>query len=185
MIDLRKESLPNTVCVGGRDFLIKTDFRTWLQFYSVLKKKNKDNLYLQDLIFVFEDQTNLPQQDFSAELYEFFANPNDTPMAGGGSGENILDYIQDGEYIVGSFMQAYGIDLTECNMHWHKFQALLRCLPANTKIVEIMNARGYKKQSKKQETLLEERKNAWKRPTHTEEEKREITKQLEELFYNS
>ena len=46
----------------------------------------------------------------------------------------IIDYVEDGEYIVGSFMQAYGIDLTICDMHWHMFKALLLSLPENSKM---------------------------------------------------
>ena len=40
MIDLRKRNLPNTICVNGGFFSIKTDFREWLKFGELIKNKD-------------------------------------------------------------------------------------------------------------------------------------------------
>lgn len=55
-----------------------------------------------------------------------------------------FDFKEDSDYIYASFMQAYGIDLVECQgrLHWKKFIALFQGLPENTKIREVMRIRG-------------------------------------------
>ena len=38
MLDITKKSLPDTIKVRGEDFLIKTDFRTWIRFSMEFKQ---------------------------------------------------------------------------------------------------------------------------------------------------
>lgn len=172
MIDLRNESLPDTIEVDGRDFLIKTDFRTWLKVGEMLKEKH----LLVEYNFIFVDE--VPKMDYQQELIDFLLNPNSTPNYSGGDSERIFDYIEDGEFIVGSFYSQYGIDLTRENIHWHLFKALFICLEENTKMGQIMGFRGYKKSNKKYETSMMEQKNAWRLPRtkRTQEDMEEINK---------
>lgn len=58
------------------------------------------------------------------------------------SGEPILDYHYDAEYLLGAFQQAYGIDLTVDKVHWWRFKALLRALPPETPMGRIMDFRS-------------------------------------------
>lgn len=55
-----------------------------------------------------------------------------------------FDFCEDSDYIYASFMQAYGIDLVDCQgkLHWKKFIALFQGLPEGTKIREVMRIRG-------------------------------------------
>ena len=78
---------------------------------------------MKDLLFVFEDE--LPCEDFYCELMKFYANPNSTPSSSvSSSDDDIVDMIEDGEYIYASFIKDYGIDLLTVDMHWHVFKAL-------------------------------------------------------------
>lgn len=54
-----------------------------------------------------------------------------------------MDFIQDGQLIYAAFMQAYGIDLNDQRgkLHWWKFTALLRGLPSNTRLMEVVQIR--------------------------------------------
>lgn len=54
-----------------------------------------------------------------------------------------MDFIQDGPLIYAAFMQAYGMDLQEQRgiLHWWKFNALLRGLPSNTRLMEVVQIR--------------------------------------------
>ena len=54
-----------------------------------------------------------------------------------------MDFIQDGPLIYAAFMQAYGMDLVEQRgiLHWWKFNALLRGLPSNTRLMEVVQIR--------------------------------------------
>ena len=60
-----------------------------------------------------------------------------------GKHEKSMDFIQDGPLIYAAFMQAYGIDLQKerGRLHWWQFSALLQGLPANTRLVEVMQIR--------------------------------------------
>ena len=180
MIDLRNKSLPKTITVEGRDFLIETDFRAWLEFSELIKT----NRQLSDYIFLFKEDYPYGV-NFFPQLAEFYMNPNSTPNnKGAGSGEIAVDYIQDGEYIVASFMQAYGIDLTTCDMHWHRFKALFMGLPDDTKIKQIMGMRLYRKDNKSYEKKCLENKSIWTLPKMTRKEEDTI-KEINALFYNS
>lgn len=60
-----------------------------------------------------------------------------------GKHEKSMDFIQDGPLIYAAFMQTYGIDLQKerGRLHWWQFSALLQGLPANTRLVEVMQIR--------------------------------------------
>lgn len=179
MIKLHKP-LPNTITVGGREFLVKTDFRYWLLFYELIKQ---DDVKLNDLYFLFEN--DIPNEDFSKELVEFFTNPNSTPKDNGGSGENVIDYIEDGEYIYSSFKYAYGIDLLTDNLHWHQFKALVIGLPNNTIMGQIMGFRGYKKDTRSFDKVQEELKRTWALPKVKSKEEKEIMEEINSQFYGA
>lgn len=59
------------------------------------------------------------------------------------TGQKTMDIIADGPYIYAGFMQAYGMDLNDQRgkLHWWKFTALLRGLPSNTRLMEIVQIR--------------------------------------------
>ena len=179
MIKLHKP-LPNTILVGGREFLVKTDFRYWLLFYEIIKQ---EQFNLKDLYFLFEDE--IPYGDYSQELMDFFTNPNSTPNDNGKSEERLIDYLEDGEYIYASFMSAYNIDLFETNLHWHQFKALILGLPNNSIMGQIMGFRGYKKDTRSFEKVQEELKRTWALPKISSKEEKEIMEEINSLFYGA
>ena len=183
MIDLRNKSLPDTITVNGKDFLIKTDFRLWLKFSTMVEEERP----LADYLFLLEDvEGNIPLDNFFPQLVQFYTNPNSTPKnINSTSTDRIVDYIEDGEYIVASFMQDYGIDLTTCDMHWHRFKALFAGLSENTKIKQIMSMRSYRKNKKSYESQCEENKKVWALPHHTRQVSADTMDEINELFYNS
>src|SRR5574344_2160254 len=168
MIDLRKRNLPNTICVNGGFFSIKTDFREWLKFGELIK--NKD-----------------PSENPFQALLDFYVNPNITPRKQeNDDGRIVLDYIEDGEYIVGSFMAVYGINLITIDyLHWHEFQALFRSLPEDSKIMQIISRRAYKKTNKSMDSQLQEAKEIWSFPTSKTVTDEELQKELMEEFYGT
>ena len=180
MVDLRNKGLPTTIEVGGLFYAIKTDFREWIKFGEIIK--NPFELY--DLAFLFEG--NIPLLvDFRQALLDFYENKNATPNYTDTSSEKTLDYVLDGEYIVGSFMSAYGIDLTSVDMHWHLFKALFVSLPDTSKIIQIMGMRSYKKSDESYEKVALKNKQAWKLPSYTDSELEEILKEIDDEFYNA
>ena len=190
MIDLSKKGLPDVIYCNGRPYSIYTDFRYWLKFYKLTQKKD---LKLNELYFLFKNKTphddlflldvSEETADFSPQLLEFFYNPNATPKGESKSATKTFDYILDGEYIYASFMQVYGIDLTECDMHWHKFKALFASLPENCKMREIMSFRSWKEDNRKYKTIANELKNDWSFPL--EKIDKETEEGLKQDFYNA
>lgn len=186
MIDLRNKGLPETIEVDGESFLLNTDFRTWIKFGEVIKDRRNSIL---DCLFVFKDMTlleafHLPDNVF-VELLNFYSNPNATPKGNTSHGDVVIDYVLDGEYIVGSFMSAYGIDLTVCDMHWHLFKALFLSLPDDTKIKQIMQMRAWHKDSQQYDDICKQQKNEWALPTKTKKVDESIMEEINNEFYNS
>ena len=83
--------------------------------------------------------------------------------------DDVVDMIEDGEYIYASFMKDYGIDLLAVDMHWHVFKALFSSLSDDTKIAKIMSMRGYKKSNKTIDEQYSELKRVWQLPTKISE----------------
>ena len=190
MIDLRNKKLPDTILVDGSFFKIKTDFRYWIEFSERLKYEQATVL---DLAFVIEDVTvielMLKQTEFTEALLNFYSNPNPTPHGNENDSEITVDYVMDGEYIVGSFYNAYHIDLTSVEMHWHLFKALFISLPDECMIKKIMSYRSYKQSNEKYETQMNNLKNSWKLPTKEQQEQaknqKEIMDEINNEFYNA
>lgn len=163
MIDLRKRKLPDSLVVNGEAFLIDTDFRTWISWGHEVETK-KQAPYFIFLGRVPEDPSWL------LEAVNFLNAPNLTPRAKNASKskDRMHDFVEDGEYIVASFQQAYGIDLTdpELKMHWHRFKALFAGLPSDTKMAQIMGYRAYDsaESKKKPETVRANLREMWRLP---------------------
>lgn len=186
MIDLRRKGLPDTIEVDGRLFLINTDFRIWLQVGEIL---TNDKTTLVDVAkLVFNDMSLLDliknETEIRTKILDFYINENITPKSVAQTKTKIVDYIQDGEYIVGSFMQAYGIDLTSCDMHWHLFKALFLSLPDETKIKNIMKLRAYTKTNKSFDSQCAELKQLWSLPSKNIQDEN-LLNDINDEFYNS
>lgn len=185
MIDLRNKGLPNTIEVGGSLFLIKTDFRLWLKFGEMIGDK-ENKLTLDDFAFLFVNE--MPLIPFLSQLIEFYTNINLLPKkSGSNNAEEVVDYIIDGEYIVASFMQAYHIDLTTCDMHWHLFKALFLGLPESTIMKDIIGYRSWTKTKKSEDTIRTELKRAWSLPKdkQVQQKEQELLDEINNEFYNS
>ena len=183
MIDLRYKGLPNTVEVDGKPFLIKTDFRDWIDFGVRIKNPHTTLGQIHDLFI----DTNVPiLEENLNSLIKFYSNPNPTPqhIESDNNKDNYLDYVLDGEYIVSSFMQAYGIDLTSIDyMHWHLFKALTIGLPANTKLMEIISIRSYKKIKIDEDKQRQKLKRIWTLPKQQDPQELEILQEINNEFY--
>ena len=61
--------------------------------------------------------------------------------AAGINNKQPFDFEEDADLIYAGFMQQYGIDLQESDMHWWKFMILLENLGADTRLSRIMEYR--------------------------------------------
>lgn len=162
MIDLRFGELPQSLIVDGEDVPIKTDFRTWLGVQEIAKRE-------KFLPFDIFPDGEPPEGDWVPAALEFMASKNECPHGSATFTQvDTLDPIIDGDYIAAAFQQAYGIDLTDpqLDMHWHRFLALLRGIPEDTKLAEIMGYRAWTESDSKMkyETRAKKLRDAWALP---------------------
>ena len=143
---------------GSCDIL--TDFLIWLEFGEWLKK---GKMYLG----IFPRYKAPEGHEWQRAALTFYECPNEVPRATRApSSVRMIDHIIDGSFIVASFQQAYGIDLTTADMHWHRFCALLDGLPDDTKMSKIIGYRGYDPadEKRKHSDIMREQKMRWALP---------------------
>lgn len=192
MIDLRNSGLPSTIEVGGRSFFIYTDYRRWIDFGAELREQSID----YDYLISFIDGTPPPIimfEELLEKLAEFYSlrsyAPHDLPAMDPNT-PDVIDFILDGEYIYGSILAYYGIDIIDIDyLHWYKFRAMIDCLK-DTKINDIIEYRSYKTPPSKYDPDREDRerktiKAYWSLPIHKTEEDRKVEERFNSLFYNT
>ena len=164
------EELKDEYEVNGEKHKVNVSFDNILSLIDMLKeKKLSDRLKLDFAIkMLFGKKTKLIELEVEQQLDIFNSAFEKYVMQG--QVENTVKYDRQGnempsyvadtkqkyslkydaEYIYASFVQAYGIDLIECQgkLHWFKFKALLSGLPEGTKFEQVMSIRAWKKPSK-------------------------------------
>lgn len=153
MIDLEFAALPDSIVVDGRDVKVHTSFRVWLRWGRMLTRRG---------IALGTVLAEPCDGHWLEPAIEFYKSENPTPR--GKDNRRLIDVAMDGDYVVGSFQQAYGIDLTQEDMHWHRFLALLRSLPSDTKLMEVAGYRAWKRSKRSQESVMHELKEEWALP---------------------
>jgi hypothetical protein len=152
--------LPESINVDGVFYPVRTDFKYWLRFHSLVK--NGERHLLTDFDFLYGDEKPEDRQAGFDRLKEFFSPVNVLPRpAGTESTTKLYDFIIDSDLIYAAFFEQYGIDLLETNLHWHKFLALFNALH-DTKFNEIVSYRTFKKDSRtKYEDQMEKLRRMW------------------------
>lgn len=169
MIDLRRKNLPCELWCGEREgwLAIQTDYRVWLEFDRSLREDHMASYC------VFADAVPAGT-DWIPSALEFLQAKNATPHMEETTDDGLqtptLDPILDGSYIYASFLQAYGIDLLQTDMHWHVFCALLVSLPQETMISRIRSYRSWQKSNRKHEDAMLELRRIWALPTPEDSE---------------
>lgn len=166
------ETLPNTIEVGGRVFLVNSDFKTMLRIQELLSQSEYNDDRIKNAIFWFygsEDKTLLENAEEAAEKFIWFyfcgKPPKEKPKKKEDENEEGADqdantsvlpcysYEHDAPLIYAAFMQQYGIDLADAdNLHWWKFRALFESLNESTLFYEVRKCRAVKISSKMSST---------------------------------
>ena len=175
MLNLKEKGLPDAIMVNGKAFFLNTDYRVWLNYPDRIKGMGDDYSLYKNL---FKGDAPFPEQAVITELDRFFYEKKEVPRSGGSNGEELIDFDIDADYIYASFMQAYGIDLIDSDMHWHKFSALLNALPGDTVMAQIMGFRGYSGSDKE----INKNKARWALPLKISDEERAAMEEFNALF---
>lgn len=122
---------PQFVKVNDKKYKINTDFRIAIECNEIAQDKNICDLErgLAIIYKLFGDKGIDNPQDYGkllelAQKYllcgkEYDVKNNEEPD---------MDYVEDMEYIEASFMSDFGIDLTNSDMDWWKFNKLINGL---------------------------------------------------------
>lgn len=152
-------SLPYTVNVEGVAVDINTGHRAGIVFTSVLEDSSlSDEDKLSRALDIYYKDRDVARHDVSALIKAALAFYSYDPSAyygksqsalskGGGrprKSKQLISYIKDDALIYAAFLQQYGIDLADSEIHWHKFRALLDGLTEDTQLVKVMRYRSVK-----------------------------------------
>lgn len=134
---LEKARLPQAVEVNGSLFRIHTDFKFFLRLSKVLQQKG---VKTDAVDFMYIDEKPADRNAGIKALIDFMQPARELPRrTADDTGEIVLDYDTDAEYIYAAFFEQYGIDIIDTPLHWHKFLALLHGLHDTelNRIIEI------------------------------------------------
>lgn len=152
-------SLPHTVDVGGVAVAINTGHRAGVKFTSVLEDNSlSDEDKLLRALDVYYNDRAVKQHDttalikaalafYSYDPSEYYGKTKSALRKGRSKprkGKQLISYVKDDALIYAAFLQQYGIDLADGELHWHKFRALLDGLTEDTQLVKVMRYRSIK-----------------------------------------
>jgi len=153
------ERLPATITVDGVIIPIKCDFRRWILFVERMTEDDGGISKLMDAVKIVCPEHSLPDdpaerashlEELITQLGWFALCGEEVSQSDEHDSDNhsselagvpVFDFEFDAARIIASFMQAYGIDLTEVSMHWWKFMALLRSLPPDSEFMRVVRLR--------------------------------------------
>lgn len=170
MIDLKKARLPETVEVDGSLYNVHTSFKYWLRFIELLSDTHTPP---KEFDFMYDGARPTSRLNGLVALIQFCNPPTLLPRSdrSDDNGEKVVDYAIDADYIYAAFMEMYGIDLVESDMHWYKFQALFRGLH-DSKLNEIIGYRLWENTSNRHDEYtrrMEKLRSAWALPDNSDE----------------
>lgn len=152
------DGLYDFVLCGGVKYPVKTDFRAWLLFASligesaVIQDKVKSREKLMEALSAVMDFARIDKlsgsfRELISALFLFYSGEEKEKLQTNDRKSSVrprakYDFILDADYIFASFFEVYGIDLCEQRMHWHKFLALFRSLPEGCFFSKVLSYRS-------------------------------------------
>ena len=123
----------------GEEYRIHNNHKVYIRAVRILRSEDifdEDKIeVLVPLMFIDEIPEGKGKQAIDA-FFDLFADKKSKS-----SDKATFDLVQDAEYIFAGFMQTYNIDLDEADMSIEKFIALLKGLPSDTKLADIIRIR--------------------------------------------
>lgn len=137
------DKLPESVFVGGKEYLVNWDFRTlilceMLLFDDEIKQEDKIIGILELFYKGFNDKSKIVEA--YKEVINFWkCYKTDKPSTGEGSGEKLYCYNEDDLLIWSAFKQCYNVDLQDVeNLHWFKFKAMFNDLEHSCEFMQAI-----------------------------------------------
>lgn len=157
-MNLLTEQPPKRLEIGNYYIRINTDFRLMVEFELLLTEESESENFegrfinlLNRLIPDLKYCDTITQDELTNAILQYYScgkdcsadtDADDEDTDNEPSVERIYSFNYDDEYIYAAFMEAYGIDITEADMHWWKFRALFNSLPQSCMFSRILGYRG-------------------------------------------
>ena len=140
---------PDHVTIGDTEYRINSDFRVSILFELLISDPEvpDDRKLLQALRLYYGDDipTDIPE---AIRMIKWFygggkklkdeENKAEDEEEKASAEPPSFSFEHDAPYIYSAFLQQYGIDLVEEDLHWWKFRALLVSLTEDCKFVKIV-----------------------------------------------
>lgn len=152
-MNLLTERLPGSIVLHGRKYPIETDFRLMVRFELLLTEDDDDreNALLDLFTEMFGGNISaLMQEGFAEAVMQFYACgkdhseifADDEEEEESSDDERVYSFRHDSGYIYAAFLETYGIDLAEEDLHWWQFRALFNALSQNCLFSRILSWRS-------------------------------------------
>lgn len=181
--------LPTTVNIEGIEYAINSDFRNSILFELLMQDKElTDNQRIIKALELYYPvcPKNINQAiDWMLWFYRCGKDITTSKGAGKGKSAQIYSFDFDDDYIYAAFMDQYGVDLQDVNLHWWKFKAMFKALKEDNELVKIMGYRAMdlsKIKDKEQKSHYKNMKELYKIPMSKDE--KEKLNDIEEILLN-
>lgn len=149
---------PTSVDVGGVDYSVDTDWRTWLEITRLLgelipeadtdaRKQHNANLWMRIQILVFGGVlADEDPADVMRAVCTFVQGYPCAPTRPDSDGPKVISHEWDLNWIVLAIRAQFGVDLSyrrKDSFHWWEFRLLEQALSGDHYILNLMDARGY------------------------------------------
>ena len=145
------EKFPESVNINGIECRISPGFHTVLYCNELIEgipeKEDIPEEILLKMLKAFYPKVHLFTEEHLNRMFWFFTCGREKEKrkfprkAAGINSNKPFDFKEDAELIYAGFIQQYGIDLQETDMHWWKFKSLLDGLTNETKFMQVVGYR--------------------------------------------
>lgn len=178
---VKSKALPSTITVDGSAFEINSSYRAILKIFRMLDDPEILDGHKSALLCKWFFPQEVP--DSWEAAFKRFVNGG--PERDAGTGKKDIDYEFDAPEIYASFMQLYGIDLYETDMHWWQFRALLTgCIMCRCALSEKLRLREMDVSKCADKAAAQRAKDSVQIPNNVCENERLITQLIQERLIN-
>lgn len=187
LIDL----LPTKIKIEGVEYDINSDFRTSMLFELMMAENELDDKQkIKQALELYYPEIPKNINEAMDQLLWFYRCGKDIvkiKVSSGGKNDQIYDFDFDDDYIYSAFLDQYGIDLQDADIHWWKFKAMFKSLRDNNEIVKIMGYRSAdlnKIKDKDEKAHHKKMKDLYKIQNHLSKNEAEKIKSIQEALQN-
>jgi len=142
LIDL----VPTSVTIENQDYKINSDFRTSILFELLMQDNeiSEEDKIIYSLELYYPILPKNINEAVDKMLWFYRCGKDITPSKGTGKGKStqIYSFNFDDDYIYSAFLDQYGVDLQDIDLHWWKFKSMFKALKEDNEIVKIMGYRS-------------------------------------------